>query len=86
MRRGHGRLTAATGVEATRLFLQGMIEHHNGAMMAETELSNGQHPDALELAQQVVDGQSAEVTTSDDLCEPTTRSTVLVMQEILGSL
>ena len=49
-----------------------MIEHHNGAiMMAETELSNGQNPDALELAQQVIDGQSAEVTT---------------MQEILDSL
>ena len=40
-------------------------------MMAETELSNGQNPDALELAQQVIDGQSAEVTT---------------MQEILDSL
>ena len=65
-------LESATGVEATRLFLQGMIEHHNGAiMMAETELSNGQNPDALELAQQVIDGQSAEVTT---------------MQEILDSL
>ena len=65
-------LESATGVEATRLFLQGMIEHHNGAIkMAETELSNGQNPDALELAQQVIDGQSAEVTT---------------MQEILDSL
>ncbi len=65
-------LESATGVEATRLFLQGMIEHHNGAiMMAEMELSNGQNPDVLELAQQVIDGQKAEVTT---------------MQEILHSL
>ena len=65
-------LDSATGVEATRLFLQGMIEHHNGAiMMAEMELSNGQNPDVLELAQQVIDGQKAEVTT---------------MQEILDSL
>ncbi len=65
-------LESATGVEATRLFLQGMIEHHNGAiMMAEMELSNGQNPDVLELAQQVIDGQKAEVTT---------------MQEILDSL
>lgn len=65
-------LESATGVEATRLFLQGMIEHHNGAiMMAEMELSNGQNSDVLELAQQVIDGQKAEVTT---------------MQEILDSL
>ncbi len=65
-------LESATGVEATRLFLQGMIEHHNGAiMMAEMALSNGQNPDVLELAQQVIDGQKAEVTT---------------MQEILDSL
>ncbi|WP_162903834.1 DUF305 domain-containing protein [Leucobacter sp. wl10] len=65
-------LESATGAEATRLFLEGMIEHHTGAIeMAQAALDGGENPDVLELAQQVIDGQSAEITT---------------MQEILDSL
>ncbi|MEW2011106.1 DUF305 domain-containing protein [Microbacterium sp. NPDC078814] len=57
-------LESATGTEATRLFLDGMIMHHQGAItMAQSQLDNGQNEDALELAQQVIDGQSAEITT-----------------------
>ncbi|WP_396290630.1 DUF305 domain-containing protein [Curtobacterium sp. KT1] len=63
-------LDNATGDEAARLFLEGMIVHHEGAIdMAETELEKGQNPYALELAQQVIDGQSAEITTMNEILD-----------------
>ncbi|EYT51768.1 DUF305 domain-containing protein [Leucobacter sp. USCH14] len=59
---------SATGTEATRLFLEGMIEHHTGAIeMAQSALDGGKNPDVLELAQQVIDDQSAEITTMQEL-------------------
>jgi uncharacterized protein (DUF305 family) len=65
-------LESATGNEAARLFLEQMIVHHQGAItMAESEVNNGQNPDVMDLAQQVIDGQTAEITT---------------MQELLGQL
>ena len=61
-------LDAATGVEATRLFLEGMIGHHQGAItMAQTVLNNGENPDVAALAQQIIDGQTAEITTMQDI-------------------
>ncbi|GGO61589.1 MAG: DUF305 domain-containing protein [Microbacterium sp. 69-10] len=63
-------LDDATGDEAARLFLEGMIVHHEGAIdMAETELADGQNPDALDLAQQVIDSQSAEITAMNDILD-----------------
>lgn len=57
-------LKAATGTSAARLFLDGMIKHHNGAIaMAQTEVNDGRYPDAVELARSVIKGQSAEVET-----------------------
>ena len=61
-------LDAATGVEATRLFLNGMIAHHQGAVtMAQSVLTDGQNPDVAALAQQIIDGQTAEITTMQDI-------------------
>ena len=61
-------LETATGDEAARLFLEGMIVHHEGAItMAETELEGGQNPEVTGLAQQVIDGQSAEITTMNEI-------------------
>ena len=61
-------LDAATGVEATRLFLNGMIAHHQGAVtMAQSVLTNGQNTDVAALAQQIIDGQTAEITTMQDI-------------------
>lgn len=61
-------LEAANGAEAARLFLQQMIAHHQGAIeMAQSELEDGINPDALELAQTIVDAQTAEITTMQDL-------------------
>lgn len=63
-------LERATGDEAARLFLTGMIEHHNGAItMARQELANGQNAEAKQLAQDIVDAQQAEIVTMKGLLE-----------------
>jgi uncharacterized protein (DUF305 family) len=65
-------LDAATGAEASRLFLEQMTMHHEGAIdMAQDEVDNGQNPDAIAMAQTIVDTQTVEIAT---------------MQELLGSL
>ena len=57
-----GDLDAASGDDASRLFLEQMTGHHNGAIeMAQTELDEGKFPDAVELAQAIVDTQQAEI-------------------------
>jgi uncharacterized protein (DUF305 family) len=61
-------LEAASGEEASALFLEQMIEHHEGAIeMAEQELDNGLNVGALELAQQIIDAQRAEVAEMHEL-------------------
>lgn len=61
-------LTDSDGAEASRLFLEQMIEHHQGAIaMAETELSEGSAAEATELAQSIIDTQQAEIRTMEDL-------------------
>lgn len=65
-------LDAATGAEASRLFLEQMTMHHEGAIeMAQDEVDNGKNPDAIAMAQTIIDTQTAEIAT---------------MQELLGSL
>ncbi len=61
-------LDAATGVEASKLFLEQMTTHHQGAItMAKTEISDGENPDAIKLANAIVTGQSAEITEMSDI-------------------
>lgn len=61
-------LEEASGTDASRIFLEQMIVHHEGAVeMARMQLENGQHPELLELAQQMIDGQSAEILTMQQL-------------------
>lgn len=63
-------LEKATGDDAARLFLTGMIEHHKGAItMAKQEVANGQNPDAKQLAQDIVDAQEAEIVTMNRLLD-----------------
>ncbi|MBW3575914.1 MAG: DUF305 domain-containing protein, partial [Actinobacteria bacterium] len=62
------RLESATGEEFDRLFLSGMREHHLGAVaMAEEELSEGESPEAKQLAQEIIDTQRAEIEEIDAL-------------------
>ena len=61
-------LDQASGDQAAKLFLQGMITHHEGAIdMAKMLLANGQNTDAKQLAQQIVTSQQAEITTMKQL-------------------
>lgn len=57
------QLGQAAGAAFDRMFLQMMIIHHQGAVtMAETELTDGQYPDARRLAQRIIDAQQREIT------------------------
>jgi uncharacterized protein (DUF305 family) len=61
-------LDDAEGEDAGRLFLTQMIEHHEGAVaMARTELEQGEHAGAREMARAIVDSQSAEIAHMRDL-------------------
>jgi uncharacterized protein (DUF305 family) len=61
-------LMDATGTEAARMYLEGMIEHHNGAIdAAETEIANGKYAPAVELAEKIAQDQAAEITKMEGL-------------------
>lgn len=61
-------LEAASGAAFDEMFLTMMIEHHRGAVeMATTELDDGQFPEALELAQTIIDAQNAEITEMEQI-------------------
>ncbi|MBA3369424.1 MAG: DUF305 domain-containing protein [Geodermatophilaceae bacterium] len=61
-------LEGASGAAFDEMFLEMMIEHHTGAIqMAQTEQSDGQYPEAIDLAEQIEEGQTAEVETMQDL-------------------
>jgi uncharacterized protein (DUF305 family) len=58
------KLTAATGKQFDKLFLQMMIAHHRGAIqMAQAELAHGANPDAKALAARIIKSQQAEINT-----------------------
>ncbi|ONI80093.1 DUF305 domain-containing protein [Saccharothrix sp. ALI-22-I] len=53
-----------------KMFLEMMIEHHQGAIdMSKTELQQGSSADAKKLAQQIIDGQQAEITEMQGLLQ-----------------
>lgn len=61
-------LENADATEASRLFLEQMIMHHEGAVdMARTALEDAQNPEVRVLAQQVIDDQTVEIATMQDL-------------------
>jgi uncharacterized protein (DUF305 family) len=61
-------LEDAAGAAWDQMFLQMMIEHHEGAIeMAETEVENGENPDAVALADKIISDQQAEITHMQDL-------------------
>lgn len=63
-------LISADGPQASRLFLQQMIIHHQGAvLMAEEHLQNGQYPEALALSEDVIEDQRAEIDAMDEILE-----------------
>ncbi len=55
-------LESAQGAKFDQMFLQMMIEHHEGAVsMAETEVDEGENPAALDLAQTIIVTQESEI-------------------------
>ena len=56
------QLMDATGPRAARAYLEGMIEHHEGAIdAAETEIADGRYEPAVGLAQSIRQDQAAEI-------------------------
>ena len=63
-------LDAASGPEAERLFLESMIEHHDGAVaMAEEQISQGKNVEVTALAQDIAAAQKAEIVEMRSLLE-----------------
>ncbi|GAB3141489.1 DUF305 domain-containing protein [Marisediminicola antarctica] len=61
-------LETATGIEASRLFLEQMTVHHEGAVeMAQVQVDEGEDPDATALAQKIIDDQNAELELMDEI-------------------
>jgi uncharacterized protein (DUF305 family) len=61
-------LRDAQGVEADKLFLTGMIKHHEGAItMAQNEIKNGEFPEAIELSKAIVESQQKEIDTMNEI-------------------
>ena len=62
------RLESSTGTAFDRLWLELMIQHHEGAVrMAKDELADGKNSDAKALAQAIITGQQAEITKMNAL-------------------
>jgi uncharacterized protein (DUF305 family) len=62
------QLEGAGDAEFQSLFLEMMIEHHEGAIeMARTEQEDGRYPPAVTLAEQIEAAQAAEVETMEAL-------------------
>ena len=61
-------LESADGTEASKLFLEQMIVHHEGAIeMAQTELDQGANEEVIALAQAILDTQTTEIATMENL-------------------
>ena len=62
------RLNGSSDAGFDKMFLTMMIEHHTGAIdMAKTELSEGENPDALALAEKIEAEQTAEIAHMKNL-------------------
>jgi uncharacterized protein (DUF305 family) len=63
-------LHQATGSDAARLFLTGMVKHHEGAItMAKQEVANGENPEAKKLAESIITSQQAEIEKMNTLLQ-----------------
>jgi uncharacterized protein (DUF305 family) len=61
-------LSEVSGAEFDRMWLQMMIQHHEGAVqMAETEVTDGEHAGAVEMANRIIETQEAEISQMEKL-------------------
>ncbi|MEB2620010.1 DUF305 domain-containing protein, partial [Kocuria rosea] len=55
---------------AAQLYLEQMTVHHEGAVeMAQEQIEQGQNPQAVELARQVVADQEAEIAEMEQMLQ-----------------
>ena len=58
-----GELDAASGTKAARRYLEGMVEHHQGAIEAsDMEIADGQYEPAVALARTIKAAQTEEIS------------------------
>ncbi|MEX5261001.1 DUF305 domain-containing protein [Kocuria sp. CPCC 205263] len=63
-------LEDARGTGAAQLYLEQMTVHHEGAVeMAQEQIEQGQNPQAVELARQVVEDQEAEIAEMERMLQ-----------------
>lgn len=63
-------LENARGTEAAELYLEQMTAHHEGAIeMARDQIEDGSNPQALELAQEIVQAQETEITEMERMLQ-----------------
>ncbi|KNY07358.1 DUF305 domain-containing protein [Microbacterium sp. GCS4] len=61
-------LEEASGADAGRLFLQQMIQHHDGAVeMAQKQIDDGRNGDAIALAGAIIDAQTREIARMEEI-------------------
>lgn len=60
-------LEAATGAEFDRLFVAGMIAHHEGAIQMTSMISNSANGEVRALAEAIVTSQTAQILTLKEL-------------------
>ena len=63
-------LEEASGAEFDQMFLEMMVEHHQGAVtMAQSEVEGGANQDAIEMAEDIIEKQNDEIEQMQQLLE-----------------
>ena len=60
-------LKSATGKDFDRLFLEGMIKHHEGAIDMAGMIDDSKNPEVADLGKAIIDVQSAEIKVMQEL-------------------
>jgi uncharacterized protein (DUF305 family) len=61
-------LDQASAKDAGKLFLQQMVQHHEGALdMARSEVDKGKNTDAVAMAESIVSSQTKQITQMKDM-------------------
>ena len=63
-------LESATGADFDRLFLEGMIKHHEGAIEMAEMVTDSQNPEVSALAKRIIKAQKAEIELMKELLRP----------------
>ena len=66
-------LGSARGSQFDSMWLEMMVEHHDGAIsMAQTQVADGLHPEAVALAENIAESQEVEIDEMKALLQGTT--------------